>query len=278
MIVLSHFQAKVLLKNKGKDTSDKISPDLELSQVQVKLGSEGVSFPSGEMLDWASIGEISESENSCYRVEGGEIEAIQTYSETFERMYSLYPTELAPTMLVSGIPMHRIKGTDPWRDTQSKIKALGRAFGQILDTTTGLGYTAILAAKTADKVTTIELDPAAQTIARSNPWSQDMFENSKISQVIGDSFDEIEAFNNQSFNAIIHDPPMFSLAGDLYSQVFYQQALRVLKPNGCMFHYIGNPESKSGSRVTQGVVKRLKKAGFSRVVPKPDAFGVLALK
>ena len=29
-------------------------------------------------------------------------------------------------MLISGIPMHRIKGTDPWRDTQSKIKAFGR--------------------------------------------------------------------------------------------------------------------------------------------------------
>ncbi len=278
MIVLSHFQAKELLQNRGKSTTVEISTDLEVSKVQVELDGEGVSFANGGRVDWASIAEISESENSCYRLEGGEIEAIQTYSDSFERMYSLYPTESAPTMLVSGIPMHRIKGTDPWRDTHSKLKALGRAFGHVLDTTTGLGYTAILAAKTADKVTTIELDPAAQTIARSNPWSQALFENDKINQVIGDSYDEIEIFEDQRFNAIIHDPPMFSLAGDLYSQAFYQQAFRVLKPNGHMFHYIGNPESKSGSRVTQGVVSRLKKAGFSGVIPKPGAFGVLAIK
>ena len=181
-------------------------------------------------------------------------------------------------MLVSGIPMHRIKGTDPWRDTKSKLRALGRARGHILDTTTGLGYTAIQAAKTAAKVTTIELDPAAQIIAGNNPWSQDLFKNSKITQIVGDSFDVIETFPGESFTDIIHDPPMFSLAGDLYSLAFYQHAYRVLKPKSRMFHYIGNPESKSGGRVTKGVVSRLKKAGFSRVVPKPDAFGVTAHK
>lgn len=278
MIVLSHFQAEILLQNKGESKFVEISPDLGISNVQVYVDRAGVRFPGGDMLDWAAIAEIAKSENSCFNVAGGMIAVIQTYSEAFGRVYSLYPTGGAPTMLVSGIPMHRIKGTDPWRDTQTKIKALGRAYGQVLDTTTGLGYTAILAAQTADRVTTIELDPAAQTIARRNPWSQDLFENKNIVQLIGDSCDEIESFQDQSFNAIIHDPPMFSLAGDLYSLAFYQQALRVLKPNGRIFHYIGNPESKSGSRVTQGVVSRLKKAGFSRVVTRPDAFGVLALK
>jgi predicted methyltransferase len=77
---------------------------------------------------------------------------------------------------------------------------------------------------------------------------------------------------------IIHDPPMFSLAGDLYSLGFYRQAFRVLKNNGRMFHYAGDPQSKSGARVTAGVMRRLQEAGFRRVVRAPRAFGVVAYK
>ena len=135
-----------------------------------------------------------------------------------------------------------------------------------------------MAAERADRVTTIELDPAAQSVARRNPWSCGLFDNPKISQIVGDSNDEIDKFPRESFHGIIHDPPMFSLAGELYSLAFYEQAYRVLKSNGRMFHYIGNPESKSGARVTRGVVQRLKEAGFSQVIPKPKAFGVTAYK
>ena len=129
-----------------------------------------------------------------------------------------------------------------------------------------------------DSVVTIEIDPTAQEIARLNPWSQALFENPKITQVIGDAFDEIEKFEAESFSTIIHDPPMFSLAGDLYSLAFYQQAFRVLKHNGRIFHYIGDPESKSGARVTAGVIRRLQEAGFKRVTRAPRAFGVVAHK
>ena len=45
-----------------------------------------------------------------------------------------------------------------------------------------------------------------------------------------------------------------------------------------MFHYIADPESDSGSRVTKGVIKRLMDAGFKKVVVKPEAFGVVAYK
>ncbi len=277
-IVLSHYQAIQLVDTKGRESTVQISPDLGLTKIVADLNDRGVTFPNGEKLSWEIVVDIAENENNCFILEDGSATIIQAFSETFERVYTLFPTESAPTMLVSGIPMHRIKGTDPWRDTQSKIKAFGRISGHILDTTTGLGYTAIMAAERASRVTTVELDPAAQTIARRNPWSRVLFDNPKITQVIGDSNDEIETFKDESFNGIIHDPPMFSLAGELYSLAFYQQTYRVLNPNGRMFHYIGNPESKSGGRVTRGVVQRLKKAGFSKVVPRPGAFGVLAFK
>ena len=45
-----------------------------------------------------------------------------------------------------------------------------------------------------------------------------------------------------------------------------------------MFHYIGDPDSNLGSRVTKGVVRRLMESGFSKVVPKPAQFGVVAYK
>jgi len=277
VIVLSHFQASQLIQAKGKASSIEISPDLGLTEGTVFL-KDSVIFPDGTQLSWEIITEIAGNENKCYFVENDDIEVIQEYSEESDLVYTLYPTTSAPTMLVSGIPMHRIKDTNPWQDTLSKIKAFGRVSGQILDTTTGLGYTAILASEGADRVTTVELDPAAQGIAKRNPWSQPLFNTPKITQVIGDSNSVIYDFGDGEFSGIVHDPPMFSLAGDLYSLDFYKQAYRVLNPRGRMFHYIGNPESVSGRRVTRGVVQRLEKAGFSRVVPKPAAFGVVATK
>ncbi len=48
--------------------------------------------------------------------------------------------------------------------------------------------------------------------------------------------------------------------------------------NQMLFHYIGNLESKSSGTVTKGALKRLQEAGFTRVVRRPEAFGVVAYK
>jgi predicted methyltransferase len=279
MIVLSCFQAREILEaRKNNRSSVMTSTDLNLTGTEARLQPDRVLFPTGESLDWKDIEEINSNEVACYYVEGNRAKVIKGFSEFSGRVYGLMPTDSAPTMLISGIPMHRIKGTNPHQDTLSKIKAVAPLKGDVLDTTTGLGYTAIEAAKTARHVITIEIDPTAQEIARLNPWSKDLFDNPKITQVIGDAFDEIETFDDESFSAIIHDPPMFGLAGDLYSLTFYQQAFRVLKPSGRFFHYIGDPESKSGARVTAGVIRRLQEAGFNRVNRAARAFGVVAYK
>ena len=150
--------------------------------------------------------------------------------------------------------------------------------GRVLDTATGLGYTAIEAARTAEQVTTIEIEPAALEVAHLNPWSQPLFENPKITQIVGDSFNEIETFEEETFARIIHDPPTFALAGDLYSGAFYHQLFRVLQRGGRLFHYIGDLESKSGRSVTKGAIRRLREAGFSRVVQQTKAFGLVVYK
>jgi predicted methyltransferase len=278
-IVLSYIQAEPLLKAKQQGiTFVEISPDLGLTKIIVPLTPEGIAFPNGEHLDWRSIEKISKSEVNCFILEDNTIRPIQVFSEYTNRVCSLMPTKGAPSMLIAGFVMHRIKDVDPMQDTLRKIAAISPIVGRVLDTATGLGYTAIEAAKTADEVVTIELDPGAQQIARLNPWSQALFQTPKIRQIMGDAYEVIQTCEDGNFSRIIHDPPTFSLAGELYSGVFYQQLFRVLKRGGRLYHYIGDPNSKASGGVTKGALKRLKEAGFARVVRKPEAYGVVAYK
>ena len=279
LLVLSHIQTQPLLRaREAGQCRVEVSANLGLTTVEVVIEPEGACFADGQALHWEAIKEISASENNCFVIEKGEPRKIQLFSELTNLLYSLMPTRAAPTMLVSGIPMHRIKGTDPYRDTLDKIKTVQPIVGPVLDTATGLGYTAIEAARTADHVVTIELDPTALEIARLNPWSRDLFDNPRITQRLGDSYDVVEEFDDAAFTRIIHDPPAFNLAGYLYSGEFYAELHRVLRHGGRLFHYVGNPESKSGSRITHGVIRRLQEAGFSRVARRPQAFGVVAFK
>ncbi len=254
------------------------SADLELSQIQVGLGPEGVQYPLGERLSWEEAARIQAADVNCFAWLEAAWREIKVFSAETERVYSLMPTARAPTMLISGLPMHRIKDVDPWEDTQRKLKALGRARGQVLDTSLGLGYTAIAAAQTAERVLTIEFDPAVLELAWHNPWSRELFTHPRIEMRLGDAFDLAPELPAGAFTAILHDPPTFSLAGHLYSGEFYRQLYRVLRPNGRLFHYIGNPASPSGARTTRGVVRRLKEAGFTRIEPHPEAFGVTAFR
>jgi predicted methyltransferase len=278
-IILSYVQAVPLLKAKQQGiASIQISPDLGLSMVIVTLTSDGVVFPNGERLDWQSIEKISKSEVNCFILEENAARPIQVFSEYTNRVCSLMPTRGAPSMLIAGFVMHRIKDIDPMQDTARKIAAIAPIVGRVLDTATGLGYTAIEAAKTADEVVTIELDPGVQDIARLNPWSQALFYSPKIHQIMGDAYEVVQTFEDGSFARIIHDPPTFSLAGELYSGAFYQQLFRVLKRGGRLYHYIGDPNSKASGGVTKGALKRLQEAGFARVVRKPEAYGVVGYK
>jgi uncharacterized protein len=278
-IILSYIQAEALLtaKRQGKAVLE-VSPDLGITTVPVKLLDEDVEFPLGERVRWPDIERIKKATTNCFIVKENSVQTIQTFSEYTNRVCSLLPTKHTPSMLIAGFTMHRIVDIDPMQDTLKKIATIAPVVGSVLDTATGLGYTAIEAAKKAEQVITIELDPGAQEIARLNPWSRDLFNNPKIKQIMGDAFEVVATFDDNSFERIIHDPPVFSLAGELYSGTFYRQLYRVLKRGGRLFHYIGNLESKSSGTVTKGALKRLQEAGFTRVVRRPEAFGVVAYK
>jgi predicted methyltransferase len=278
-VVLSHYQAKLVLDAQHNGMSSvSLSLDLGLSTTHLLLDARGLQLPDGNILLWGAIEEIAKSTSSCFVIKDGLPRAIQIYSEATDRVYSLYPTTGAPTMLISGIPMHRIKDTDPHQDTLEKMRAIKPLVGQVLDTATGLGYTAIEAARTAGQVTTIELDPAALEVCKLNPWSQELFDNPKITQVIGDSFEVVAEMEAGRFTRVIHDPPVISLAGDLYSGKFYRELYRVMRNHSQLFHYVGDPESKSGRNITTGVMRRLEQAGFRQVRHAPRTFGVVAMK
>lgn len=274
MIILSHYQTRPLADNNAPSTMP-LSTDLGISTIQVERSPDGWRLPSGEVLTHDQIVTINEDENSCYRLIDGSLLKVEAFSEYTYRYYSLYPTSKAPSMLISGIPMHRVKETTPVEDTDRKIKAVGKPYGLVLDTATGLGYTAMQAAKTANRVITIEFDPVVLSLCRLNPWSQGLFANPKINTIIGNTADLVACFQDQVFNTIIHDPPTFNMAGHLYSGEIYQSFFRILKSNGRMYHYIGDPHSHSGAGIGRGVVERLRQAGFT-VTPKGRAFGVLA--
>lgn len=279
LIVLSRRQVQPLLaaRRVGKQTVA-VSLDLGLTSAEVALTPAGVALPDGEMLSWQSIGEIDVDDAACFVVRSGAAEKIHVFSEMLQRPYSLMATAGAPTIVNSGFTMHRIVGIDPYQDTLRKVRAIAPMRGDVLDTVTGLGYTAIEAARTARRVLTVELDPAVLEVARLNPWSRGLFDNPRITQLVGDTYDEIERLEEGRFARIMHDPPSLSLAGELYSGAYYAQFYRVLRRGGRLFHYIGNLESAQGRKVARGATRRLHDAGFSRVLPRPEAFGLVAYK
>jgi predicted methyltransferase len=265
-VILSRRQVRPLLEAQQRGEGVAItSLDLGLSEAEVVIRSDHIVLAPGITLSLDVVREIAQGQKACFLVEEAGVRTIQRFSEHTNLFYSLLPTDSAPTLMVSGIPMHRIKDTNPWLDAQSKIKVLGRMSGQVLDTCTGLGYTAIMAARQADTVVTVEVDPAVLELARLNPWSGELVSNPRIRQIIGDIVQEVEGFGQDAFSFIIHDPPTMRLAGDLYAGDFYREVFRVLKPKGRLFHYIGDPSSKLGRTTARGVVRRLREAGFAKV-------------
>lgn len=279
VFVLSHVQLVPLWDaRRAGATLARVSLDLGLTQTDVALDAEGMNLPGGGHLGWSALEEIRDQTNSCFQVEGDVLTPIRGLSSYSQRIFQLMPTPRAPAMLVAGFTMHRFRDVDPYEGATRMVRALSPLRGRLLDTATGLGYAAIEAAKFAEAVVTIELDPAAQAMVRANPWSQPLLSDPKVTQLIGDSAQVIKTFEDESFSAVLHDPPAVNLAGELYAESFYVQVHRVLRRGGRFFHYIGDPRSSSGGRTTKGVVRRLQSAGFERVSPKPDAFGVLAFK
>lgn len=275
-ITLSHYQVRPMFEARDRG-QPKVRTSLNLGRTKAELEVEGqgVRLPQGGLLAWEALKEVVKHDSSCFILEDGALRKIQAFSERMGRPYTLYPTTGAPALLVAGIPMHRIKDVEPQEDAAAKVQAAGGMRGRVLDTATGLGYTAIELSRTAHTVVTVEWDPLIIDLARLNPWSQELFQRHNIERLIGDAYALVEGAPDRWFDAILHDPPTVDLAGDLYAADLYRHFLRTLRPGGRLFHYVGNPDAPAVSRTWDGVRLRLEEAGFAPVQERREAFGLL---
>ncbi len=212
-----------------------------------------------------------------YWVHGRRLEPVEARrGRSYLRLY--VPGDGTPaTLEIDGVHMHRVEGIDPWRDTLSKIRAARVHRGDIvLDTCTGLGYTAIASLlRGAKRVDTFEVDEGVLWAAERNPHSQ-LLDSPRITIIHGDVVAGIERLPDNEYTVIIHDPPRFSrTTGDLYSLGLYTHLYRVLKPGGRLYHYTGRPH---GGRVLQGIARRLWQVGFTSVRWVEEAQGFVARK
>ncbi len=145
----------------------------------------------------------------------------------------------------------------------------------IRDTCGGLGYFAAWCLQgMAASILSYEKNPDVLWLRSLNPWSPAA--DRRLVRAQGDIVEAITALPNRSIDAVLHDPPRFGIAGELYSQDFYGHLARVLKPRGKMFHYTGAPNKlTSGRDLPREVSRRLRRAGFAA---EARGDGVLALK
>ncbi len=214
-------------------------------------------------------------DNFCYLLDDQGLRKVILYGEDTDKSYKLIPTFDWPTVSISSVPMHKL--ASPKKDSQNKIDLI-KPYGLALDTCMGLGYTAILASQRSAKIITFEKDDNIFAIAQINPLSARLFKAANIEIKREDVAVGIKGFKNSYFDCIIHDPPTFKLAGELFSQDFYGQLMRVLKEGGKLYHYTPLYKVKHGFDFPESVKKRLKKAGFSQIQYDQAAGGFLCKK
>ena len=156
----------------------------------------------------------------------------------------------------------------PYEDAMHKVALIEPRGKVILDTCAGLGYFAAWSLRGgAARVHSFEKNPDVLWLRSHNPWSPDSpwshERRGALTLVQADITTAIRDFPAASFDAILHDPPRFGIAGELYSQEFYEQLARVLEGRGKLFHYVGAPNKLSRGRdLRREVSRRLQRAGF----------------
>jgi hypothetical protein len=261
--------------DRGEDRID-ISVDLNLSRGTFALGGDALILDADNRLSRAELQRIAGKENRIFYLQGGELAVLEVRNDGY---YKLVPTDQAPLLEISGVKMHISKGINPFESAGQMAAQVVKKGDRVLDTCSGLGYAALAALKLgAREVVSVERSATVMALRQKNPWSQGIF-GAGIQLVHADIGDYIRALAAESFDAVIHDPPRFSLAGELYGERFYREIYRVLKRRGALFHYTGNPHVvKRGSSFVDQAAQRLRAAGFTKVVKVAELMGVTAYK
>ena len=226
----------------------------------------GVRYPYTDTL----------KDRTIYWFDGGDWSPASRYAGS---LIKLVPTAWgAPTFELDGIKMLPTSKESPLDDARRKVALVQPRGKTVLDTCAGLGYFAACCLEAGvAKIQSYEKNDSVLWLRTINPWSPDPYaaeRGGRLQLAHADVSQAIAALPDASFDALLHDPPRFGIAGELYSQAFYDQLARVLRRGGSLFHYTGTPNKlTSGRDVPREVAKRLEKAGFKA---QPALDGVLA--
>jgi predicted methyltransferase len=191
-------------------------------------------------------------------------------------LIKLVPTEWGPpTFEIDGIKMLPTALVCPYADAKRKVGLIRPRGKVVLDTCGGLGYFAAWCIEgKAAQVLSYEKNADVLWLRSLNPWSP--APGGVLTVTHGDITEQVTTLADNSVDAILHDPPRFGIAGELYSQAFYDQLARVIRRRGRLFHYTGTPNRLAGHRdVPLEVANRLRQAGFTT---RFDGDGVVGVR
>ena len=243
------------------------SLDLDRSVGSVEIGEAGWNW-KGRHYPWLD----NCKDRTVYYWDGVAFEPVSRFTTA---LIKLVPTEWGtPTFEIDGIKMLVSAQVSPWADAERKVGLIQPRGKVILDTCGGLGYFAAWCLQgQAAKILSFEKNPDVIWLRSLNPWSPPIGGALALTQ--GDITEHIATMPAASVDAILHDPPRFGIAGELYSQVFYDHLARVIRRKGKLFHYTGSPNKiSSGRDLPSEVAKRLAKAGFATQMNGDGVLGV----
>jgi len=247
------------------------SLDLQRSEGQASLGADGWQW-RGQSYPYP--GKLKD--RTIYYWDGEDFAPVSRFGGA---LIKLVPTDWgAPTFEIDGIKMLPSAQVSPFEDARRKVALVEPRGKQVLDTCGGLGYFAACALDAGvARIHSFEKNADVLWLRTLNPWSPDpAASDGRLHLTHGDVGSAIGAIADATMDAILHDPPRFGIAGELYSQAFYDQLARVLRRGGRLFHYTGSPNKlTSGRDVPREVARRLEKAGFR---PQLALDGVLATR
>jgi predicted methyltransferase len=255
LLTIEVHEALVAAARAGVRTLE-CSLDLERSRTTVEVGEttwrwREQSFPFLERC----------TERTIYYWTGEAFEPAARYGTSLIKLVS---TDWGPpTFEIDGVKMLPTLRVSPYADAEHKVSLIQPRGKRILDACGGLGYFAAWCLQDeAAHVLSFEKNPDVMWLRSLNPWSPAA--NERLTLQLADVADAIATISDASFDAVLHDPPRFSLAGELYSQAFYEQLARVLRRGGKLFHYTGAPNKLSRGRdLAHEVALRLQRAGFT---------------
>jgi predicted methyltransferase len=267
LVTLQVHDALLLARRAGRPTAE-CSLDLGRSSVTAGIGKDAWTWAGQEYPYLEQC-----RERTVYYWTGHAFEPVARFAGS---LIKLVPTEWGPpTFEIDGIKMLPTSQVSPYADAEAKVALVQPVGKSVLDTCGGLGYFAAWClAGGARSVLSFEKNPDVMWLRTLNPWSP--APGGALQLVEGDVAERIETLGDSSFDAILHDPPRFGIAGELYSQAFYGQLARVIRLRGRLFHYTGAPNRlTSGRDVPREVAKRLTLAGFK---PELRGDGVFAVR